>query len=230
MDHQHHHGSSRRQTPLGEVLTRGVWKENPVFVHVMGLCPALAVTNSVVNGIAMGVATAFTLIGSSILVSAVRKHVPHTVRISTYVLIVATFVTVADLYMEATVPEVSKALGPFVYLIVVNCIILGRHEAFSSKNPIGRSFLDATGTSVGFLLALVLMGGVREFLGSGSLLGIRVTPVGFQPWIVMALPPGGFFTIGFILLGINTWTKWRRKGGQGLRGMMHPVVQERSVA
>ena len=229
MTHQHG-GRTPGRAPLGAVLTRGVWRENPVFVHVMGLCPALAVTNSVLNAMAMGLATAFTLIGSSIIVSALRKHVPHAVRISTYVLIVATFVTVADLYMRATVPEVSKALGPFVYLIVVNCIILGRHEAFSSKNPVGRSLLDATGTSVGFLLALVMMGTVREVLGSGSLLGLRVTPAHFQPWIVMALPPGGFFTIGLILMGINWWTRVHRRSEDTVRRVMNPVVREGRAA
>lgn len=217
------HASSGGTGPLAPVLTRGIWRENPVFVQVLGLCPALAVTNSVRNGLAMALATAFTLMGSSIFVSALRKAIPHAVRISTYVLIVATFVSVVDLFMGATVPEVSKALGPFVYPIVVNCMILGRHEAFASKNPVGRSFLDATGTSIGFLIALVLLGGVRELLGSGSLLGVQVTPDGFQPWVVMALPPGGFFTIGFILLGLNSW-KQRKKAQRDVRELMNPVT------
>jgi len=219
-----HHGSGRRDVPAGQVLTRGVWKENPVFVHLMGLCPALAVTNSVQNGLAMALATAFVLMGSSVFVSALRNVIPHAVRISTYVLIVGTFVTVADLFMQATVPAVSKALGAFVYLIVVNCMILGRHEAFASKNPIGRSFLDATGTSVGFLIALVLMGGVRELLGSGSLLGVSVLPAGFEPWVVMVLPPGGFFTISFLLLGMNAWTQRGSPRGSGVRDLMNPVT------
>jgi len=227
---QHLHGSGTRGVGPGSVLTRGIWKENPVFVHVMGLCPALAVTNSVRNGLAMGLATAFVLMGSSIFVSALRKVIPHAVRISTYVLIVATFVTVVDLFMQATVPTVSKALGPFVYLIVVNCIILGRHEAFASKNPIGRSFLDATGTSVGFTIALLMMGGVRELLGSGSLLGVKVTPAGFEPWVVMALPPGGFFTIGFILLALNAWRRRRARSDRSVRELMNPVTRTERAA
>ncbi len=216
--------------PLGSVFARGIWRENPVFVHVMGLCPALAVTNSVRNGLAMGLATAFVLVGSSIFVSALRKVIPHAVRISTYVLIVATFVTVVDLFMQATVPTVSKSLGPFVYLIVVNCIILGRHEAFASRNPIGRSFLDATGTSVGFTIALLLMGGVRELLGSGSLLGVKVTPAGFEPWVVMALPPGGFFTIGFILMALNAWKRRRERSERPIRELMNPVTRTERAA
>jgi H+/Na+-translocating ferredoxin:NAD+ oxidoreductase subunit E len=198
-------GGAQRRTTATQDLTRGIWRENPVFVHVMGLCPALAVTNTVANSLAMALATAFTLVGSSIIVSALRHRIPHAVRISTYVLIVGTFVTVVDLYMQAVVPKASAALGAFVYLIVVNCMILGRHEAFSSKNTVFRSILDATGTSLGFLIALVLMGALRELLGLGTLLGVPVFGPRFQPWLIMALPPGGFFTIGFILLGFNAW-------------------------
>lgn len=199
-------GASSRRRPTGTtVLTRGIWRENPVFVNLMGLCPALAVTNSVQNGLAMALATAFVLVGSSVFISVLRHNIPHSVRISTWVLIVGTFVTIADLVMQATVPLISEALGAFVYLIVVNCMILGRHEAFVSKNPLGRSLLDAVGTSTGFLLALVLIGGLRELLGSGSLLGVQVMPEAFEPWVIMALPPGGFFTIAFILLGMNAW-------------------------
>ena len=221
-------GFPGREGAAGRILTRGLWKENPVFVHLMGLCPALAVTNSVENGLAMALATAFVLMGSSVFVSALRGVVPHAVRISTYVLIVGTFVTVVDLFMQATVPDVSKALGAFVYLIVVNCMILGRHEAFASKNAIVRSLLDATGTSAGFLIALVLMGGVRELLGSGSLLGMPVLPEAFEPWVVMALPPGGFFTIGFILLALKAWTGRSIRvaaSGPEARELMNPVTQ-----
>jgi len=223
------HGSSKRNADPAAVLTRGIWRENPVFVHLMGLCPALAVTNSVENGLAMALATAFVLTGSSVFVSALRRVIPHEVRISTYVLIVGTFVTVVDLFMQATVPAVSRALGAFVYLIVVNCIILGRHEAFASKNSVGRSLLDAAGTSAGFLIALVLMGGVRELLGSGSLMGVRVLPVAFEPWVVMALPPGGFFTIGFILLALNAW-KRRGQPDREIRELMNPVAELGGVA
>ena len=218
--------SGRRRAPAHRLLTRGILDENPVFVHLMGLCPALAVTNSVANGLAMALATAFTLMGSSVIVSLLRNAIPHAVRISTFVLIVGTFVTAVDLYMQAVVPEVSKALGAFVYLIVVNCMILGRHEAFASKNPPGQALLDATGTSVGFLVALVLMGGVREFLGSGSLLGFRVLPASFEPWVVMALPPGGFFTIGIILLAVNWWRLSREARPVVVRRSANPITRQ----
>lgn len=202
-----------------------------MFVHLMGLCPALAVTNSVAKGLAMALATMFVLVGSSVFVSLLRQSIPHSVRISTYVLIVGTFVTVVNLFMQAVVPPVSQALGPFVYLIVVNCMILGRHEAFASKNPVGRAVLDAAGSSVGFLIALVSMGAVRELLGSGSLLGHAVMPASFEPWVVMALPPGGFFTIAFILLGLNFLTRRPGKTSQSpVRRRVHAVVSERGGA
>lgn len=160
-----------------------------------------------------------------IRLSLLRHVIPHAVRISTYVLIVGTFVTVVDLFMQATVPAVSQALGAFAYLIVVNCMILGRHEAFSSRNSVGRSVLDAIGTSVGFLIALVLMGGVRELLGAGSLFGRPLLPDSFEPWVVMGLPPGGFFTIAFVLLGLNGWALHRRGERRGsVRRQMHPVT------
>lgn len=205
-----------------EDLVRGIWRENPVFVQLLGLCPALAVTNTVANGLAMGLATGFVAISSSIFISALRKVIPHGVRISTYVLIVGTFVTVVDLFMQATVPRVSQALGAFVYLIVVNCMILSRHEMFASKSPVWRSVLDAAGTSAGFLLALLLMGGIRELFSSGSLLGVDLLGPRFQPWLVMALPPGGFFTIAFILLGMNAWH--RRREPRRVRKLMHDPV------
>jgi electron transport complex protein RnfE len=188
-----------------DVLFNGVWKENPVLVTTLGLCPTLAVTNSVANSLVMGVATLFVLVGSSFLVSSVRKVVPNQVRISTYILIIATFVTVADMALEALVPTVHRALGAFIALIVVNCIILGRQEAFSSKNTVGRSVLDALGSGAGFTLALLLMGAPRELLGSGRLLGYDVMGPGFEPWVIMVLPPGGFLMIALLLIGKNWW-------------------------
>jgi electron transport complex protein RnfE len=172
-------------------LLRGVWRENPTLVQLMGLCPTLAVTNSVANCLAMGTATMFVLVGSGFLVSLVRKWVPSEIRISTYVLIIATFVTVADLALAAVAPAVHRALGAFVALIVVNCIILGRAEAFASRNTVGRSVLDATGMGIGFTWVMLVMGSVREVLGSGTWLGIRVFGESFEPWVIMVLPPGG---------------------------------------
>ena len=188
-----------------EVFLRGVWEENPVLVQLLGLCPALAVTNTVENAIAMSLATTFVLVGSSTLVSLAKGAIPDQVRISAFILIIATFVTIVDLIMAALAPSVSDALGAFVALIVVNCMILGRQEAFASRNGPGRSVLDALGTSAGFTIALLAMGGVRELLGAGTLLGAQVMPTGWEPWIIMILPPGGFFTLGVILLGLSWW-------------------------
>lgn len=190
-------------------LVRGVWRENPVLVTALGLCPTLAVTNSVANSLAMAVATFFVLLGSSVLVSSVRKWIPGEVRISTYVLIIATFVTVADMALAATVPDIHKALGAFIALIVVNCIILGRQEAFAGKNPVFRSALDAIGNGIGFTIALLLMGGIREVLGSGTFLGFPLFGPHFEPWVIMVLPPGGFLTLGIILLSISVVERWR---------------------
>jgi electron transport complex protein RnfE len=194
-----------RATTSREDLLRGIWRENPVLVQLLGLCPALAVTNTVANSLAMGIATFFVLLGSSVLVSSLKRWIPKEVRISAYILIIATFVTIADLVLNAVVPDIHKALGAFIALIVVNCMILGRQEAFASKRPVGRAILDAVGTGFGFLIALTMMGGVREVLGNGTFLGVRVLPDGFEPWIIMILPPGGFFTLGVILLAFGWW-------------------------
>jgi len=195
---------SSRTTPQQDLL-RGIWKENPVLVQLLGLCPALAVTNTVANSLAMGLATFFVLLGSSILVSTMKRWIPKEVRISAYILIIATFVTLADLVLNAVVPEIHKALGAFIALIVVNCMILGRQEAFASKNTVGRAILDAVGTGAGFIVALVMIGGFREVLGYGTFLGFPVLGPSFEPWIIMILPAGGFFTLGFILLGFGWW-------------------------
>lgn len=198
-----------RPTTPGYDLTRGIWRENPVLVQALGLCPTLAVTNSVANSLAMGIATFFVLLGSSLLVSSVRKWVPGEVRISTYILIIATFVTVADLALAATVPDIHKALGAFIALIVVNCIILGRQEAFSSRNPVGRAALDAIGTGAGFMIALLAMGGIREVLGAGSFLGVPLFGPSFEPWVLMILPAGGFLTLGVILVAVSAFQRGR---------------------
>jgi electron transport complex protein RnfE len=194
----------KRTTPQEEFL-KGLWRENPVLVQLLGLCPTLAVTNTVANAIAMSGATIFVLVGSSLLVSTVKKFVPGEVRITTYILIIATFVTIVDMVLQALFPVIHKELGAFIALIVVNCIILGRQEAFASKNPVGRSLLDALGNGIGFTITLLLMGSFREVLGNGSFLGFRLFGPSFEPWVIMILPPGGFFTMGFILLGLGWW-------------------------
>jgi electron transport complex protein RnfE len=198
-----------RETTQQEDLLRGIWRENPVLIQMLGLCPALAVTNNVENSLAMGLATLFVLCGSSLLVSLCKRFIPAEIRISAYILIIATFVTVADLSLQALVPEIHKALGAFIALIVVNCMILGRQEAFASKRPVGRAFLDALGTGAGFSIALFMLGAVREVLGSGSFLGVSLFGPAYEPWIVMILPPGGFLTLGALLLGLAWWQERR---------------------
>ena len=204
-------------------LTRGIWRENPVLVQLLALCPTLAVTNSVANSLAMGLATSFVLLGSSVLVSTVRKLVPTEVRISTYILIIATFVTVADMVLQATVPGIHKELGAFVALIVVNCLILARQEAFAAKQPVGRAALDAIGYSIGFTIALVIMGAVRELLGNGTLLGWSVFGPSYEPWVIMILPPGGFLTLGLLLVFLG-WIKER--GAQSVTDDVAVAVRE----
>jgi len=200
-----------RETTPQQDFFRGVWKENPVLIQLLGLCPALAVTNTVVNALAMAGATAFVLLGSSLLVSSLKKLIPHEVRISTYILIIATFVTIVDMVLAALVPEIHAELGAFIALIVVNCMILGRQEAFASKRPVGRALLDALGSAAGFTIALVMMGGFREVLGYGSFFGVPLFGGNYEPWVIMISPPGGFFTLGFILLFLGWWEARKAK-------------------
>jgi len=195
---------------LGQEYTKGLWEENPIFRQLLGMCPTLAVTNAVINGIAMGIATSFVLIFSSLVVSSIKKLVPKQVRIASYIVIIATFVTLADQFLKAYFPPISKSLGPFVPLIVVNCIILGRQEAFSSKNTVGRSLLDALGMSTGFILALLLLSSIREILGTGAFLGHQIMGAWFKPLIIMILPPGAFITLG-VLLGIALFIEAKTK-------------------
>ncbi len=195
--------------PRDEFL-KGVWRENPVFVQVLGMCPVLAVTNSAENGIAMGLATTFVMFMSNTLVSVLRDFIPKQVRIATYILIIATFVTIVDYAIEAISVDLHRALGAFISLIVVNCLILGRAEAFASKHSVRLAMLDGLGMGLGFTLALFCLGGVREILGNGTLFGQALFPAAFEPWIVMILPSGGFFTLAGWLLLIN-WLKQRRE-------------------
>ncbi len=184
---------------IREEFVKGLWAENPIFRQLLGMCPTLAVTNAVINGFAMGLATSFVLIFSSVVVSSIKKLIPNQVRIASYIVIIATFVTMADRFLTAFFYPISKELGPYVPLIVVNCIILGRQEAFSSKNTVGRSFIDALGMSLGFILALLILSSIREILGTGTFLGYQVMGSWFEPWIIMVLPPGAFITLGILL-------------------------------
>lgn len=186
---------------------KGLWRDNPVFVQVLGMCPTLAVTNSAINALTMGLATAFVLLMSNLLVSTLRQYIPRQVRIATFILIIASFVTLVDFVIQAISLQIHKSLGAFISLIVVNCLILGRAEAFASRHGVRRSLLDALGMGAGFTLALLIMGCIRELLGAGTIFSLPIMPENFQPWVVMILPSGGFFTLGIILLLINAFKK-----------------------
>jgi len=188
---------------LVKVFTKGILKENAVFRLLLGLCPTLAVTTSAENGLGMGLATTFVLLCSNVAVSVMRRIIPAKVRIPAFIVIIASFVTVVQLVMEAYLYDLYKALGIFIPLIVVNCIILGRAEAFASKNPPLSSFLDAAGIGTGFTLSLFVLGGVRELFGSGTILGFTVFGGAYQPFLLMILPPGAFITLGFLLAAMN---------------------------
>jgi electron transport complex protein RnfE len=178
----------------------GIWRQNPVFVMVLGMCPTLAVTVSAMNALSMGLATMFVLVCSCGLVSLLRSVVPKEVRIATYIVIIATFVTVVDYVIQAVSLAVYDALGAFIQLIVVNCIILGRAEAHASKHPPVTAMVNALGMSIGFVIGLFALGAVREVLGAGTLFGVSLFGANFQPWVVMVLPPGGFIVLGGWLL------------------------------
>ncbi len=199
-----------QHSPADEFI-KGLWRENPVFVQVLGMCPTLAVSNSAINALAMGLATCFVLVMSNGLVSSLRRVIPLQVRIASYILIIATFVTIVDYLLQAISLPLHQALGAFVSLIVVNCIILGRAEAFASKNTVTRSLLDGAGMGLGFAFGLLCLGGVRELLGSGSLFGVMMLPDSFEKWTVMLLPSGGFFTLGVWLLVINGFKRRRAR-------------------
>jgi electron transport complex protein RnfE len=189
---------------------KGLWQENPIFRQILGMCATLAITNAVINGLAMGLATSFVLVFSSFLISLIKKLIPNQVRIASYIVVIASFVTIADRFLAAYFWDISKALGPYVPLIVVNCIILGRAEAFSSKNTVGRSVIDALGMSAGFISALLILSSIREILGSGTFLGHRVLGSWFEPWTIMVLPAGAFITLG-ILMAISIQLERKHK-------------------
>jgi electron transport complex protein RnfE len=177
---------------------KGLIKENPIFVIMLGLCPTLATSTSLINAIGMGLAATFVLVFSNMAVSAIRNIVPNKVRIPCYIVVIATFVTIAELVMKAYFPGLNKALGIFVPLIVVNCIILGRAEAFAAKNGVMRSLMDGLGMGLGFTLALSVIALIRELIGNGSVLGLKLS-VAYQPMLLAILTPGGFLTIGFLM-------------------------------
>ncbi|HHT69576.1 MAG TPA: electron transport complex subunit E [Firmicutes bacterium] len=184
-------------------FVRGLWAENPTFRLLIGLCPTLAVTTSAINGMSMGLATAFVLLCSSALISLLKNVIPGKVRIPAYIIVIATFVTIVDLVMNAYMPDLHQVLGLFIPLIVVNCIVLGRAEAFASKNGVVSSAVDGLGMGLGFTWALTLLGSIREILGAGSIFGVALLPEGTTTLGIMALPPGAFITLGVLIAVMN---------------------------
>ncbi|RJP22872.1 MAG: electron transport complex subunit E [Candidatus Abyssobacteria bacterium SURF_5] len=182
---------------------KGFWEENPTFRIILGMCPTMAVTTSLINGIGMGLATLGVLLGSNVAISLLRNFIPSQIRIPAFIVVIASFVTIIDLFMHAYTPALHAALGIFIPLIVVNCIILGRAEAFASKHGLWFSIVDAAGMGLGFTLNLIILGGLREIFGAGQLLGRPVAPEFFQAPLVMILPPGAFLLVGFLIATMN---------------------------
>lgn len=182
----------------GKVLGEGVWKANPVFRQILGICSALAVTSSISQTMVMCIALIFTTAMSEVLVSALRHYTPAKVRMIVQILVIATFVIVVDLFLKAFWVEMSEAIGPYVGLIITNCIVMGRTEAFAKANPVLPSFLDGVGCGLGYTIILMAVAVIREFLGTGSVLGIYTVP-GWEPWVLMILPSGAFFALGTIV-------------------------------
>ena len=189
-----------------KILTNGIIKENPTFVLLLGMCPTLGTTSSAINGMSMGLATTFVLICSNIVISALKKVIPDMVRIPGYIVVIATFVTVVQMCMEAYVPALYASLGLFIPLIVVNCIVLGRAEAFAAKNGIIPSFFDGVGMGLGFTIALTCLGAIRELFGTGKLFGMTLMPEEFGS-LVFVLAPGGFIALGYLVAIVNKMKK-----------------------
>lgn len=192
------------------VFKNGLLAENPTFVQLIGMCPTLAVTTGAINGLAMGLATTAVLIGSNVAISAMKKIIPDKIRIPSFVVIIATFVTIIGMLLKAFLPELDKTLGIFIPLIVVNCLILGRAEAFASKNAVSDAAVDGIGMGLGFTVALTILGIIRELLGAGSVFGINILGAAYKPALIMILPPGAFFALGLIIGLINFMNKRKK--------------------
>lgn len=195
---------STKQLTIRQEFFKGFFKENPVFVLLLGMCPTLGVTTSAINGLGMGLATTMVLLGSNVVVSLVKNLIPEKVRIPAYIVIIASFVTIIDLTMAAYLPALHAQLGIFIPLIVVNCIILGRAEAFAGKNSLGRSVIDALGMGFGFAMALTMLGAVREILGSGAFFGLPIVGISENPILLFVMPSGAFLALGFLIAAVNT--------------------------
>ena len=188
---------------LGKIIKNGLIDENPVFVQVIGMCPTLAVTTSAINGLGMGLSTTAVLVCSNIVIAMMRKIIPSKIRIPAFIVVIATFVTIIGMLLKAYIPSLDVALGLFIPLIVVNCLILGRAESFASKNKTLESAADGLGMGLGFTLSLTVLAAIREILGNGSLFGINLFGASFEPALLFILPPGAFLTLGFLLAGLN---------------------------
>lgn len=199
---------------IGTMFRDGLWNSNPVFILLLGMCPVLGVTSSVENALGMGVATTFVLFMSNLVVSLLRNIIPKKMRIPCFIVIIASFVTIVEMVSQAFTPALYKSLGLFIPLIVVNCIVLGRAEAFAYKNGLFRSMIDGLAMGIGFTFALVCMGAVREILGSGAFLNMDLFGKDYNPVLIMIMPPGAFLTLGFLLAGMNLLNRWsaRAKG------------------
>ncbi len=207
---------------LIERLKNGIITENPIFVQVLAMCPTLAVTTSAENALGMGLASTVVLIFSNMMISAIRKLIPDEIRIPAYIVVIASFVTIIDMLMQGYLPSLYSSLGIFIPLIVVNCIILGRAEAYASKNQILPSIYDAIGMGLGFTIALFLIGTFREILGAGQILGIQIVPETIKPASIMILAPGAFFTVGGLMVVLNAYNMRKAaKTGEAVKSLEH---------
>lgn len=193
-----------------QIFNNGVTKENPILVQQVGMCATLAITTSLLNGIGMGVAVIAVLTGSNIVISLLRKFIPDEVRIPAFIIVIAAFTTIIDLLMHAYTFELYKALGVFIPLIVVNCIILARAEAFASKNSLSDSIIDGLGMGVGYLVAMILLSSIREILGNGTILGFRILPEAYEPMMMAVQPPGAFILLGLLIGIVNYFSKSKK--------------------
>ncbi len=207
-----------KKNSLAKELTKGIIKENPTLVMLLGMCPTLAVTTQALNGIGMGLATTFVLLGSNIVISALRKVIPDKVRIPAFIVIIASFVTLIGFLLEGFVPSLYDSLGIYLTLITVNCIIFGRAEMFASKNGVIASICDAIGMGIGFTLALFIMGSVREIIGSGKWMGITFSVLSDNPMLLFIMPAGGFFTLGVIIAAVNKLSNKKPPQELGCKG------------
>ncbi|MBR1822971.1 MAG: electron transport complex subunit E [Ruminococcus sp.] len=212
---------AENKTPLVKELTKGILKENPTLVMLLGMCPTLAVTTQAMNGIGMGLVTTFVLLGSNIVISALRKVIPDKVRIPAFIVIIASFVTLIGFLLEGFVPSLYDSLGIYLTLITVNCIIFGRAEMFASKNGIVASACDAIGMGLGFTMALFLMGSIREIIGSGKWMGLEIPVLSNNPMLLFIMPAGGFFTLGMIIAAVNKLTNKKPPQELGCSGCPH---------